>query len=221
MAETFSMPSSFLKHLYFAKKLAHNHQPGPQQLTSSHQLDDQPEEPMIEWITNWAAWRLRKCLIFSTHAVLIFRGKHIWRFSLPAGVTSGNRKQTNTQINRLRVVIIRRLSLLLSQSLSAPISLALLSPPPEGTISKIGGIFVFKSGLRFLFWEPKVPEPRVRKRPLSLSKVFFHKILSFWNFGFLKYFMTCIQKSEVPPKIKKFQHGFQAHVIQCIANVNK
>ena len=42
MAETFSIPSSFLKHLYFAKKLAHNHQPGPQQLTSSHQLDDQP-----------------------------------------------------------------------------------------------------------------------------------------------------------------------------------
>ena len=31
----------------------------------------------------------------------------------------------------------------------------------------IRGMFVFRSGLRFLFRALKVPEPRVRKRPLS------------------------------------------------------
>ena len=40
-----SSTSSDIQNLNFAKKLAHNNQPGPQQLTSSHQLDDQPEEP--------------------------------------------------------------------------------------------------------------------------------------------------------------------------------
>ena len=93
-------------------------------------------ESMIEWTTNWPAWRLRKCLIFSTHVVLIFSGRHIRRFSLPTGVTGSNRKQTNTQTNRLRVVILYRLSLLPSQSLSASLSLSLLSPPPEGSIPK-------------------------------------------------------------------------------------
>ena len=29
----------------------------------------------------------------------------------------------------------------------------------------IRGMFVFRSGLRFLFWALEVPEPRVRKRP--------------------------------------------------------
>ena len=31
----------------------------------------------------------------------------------------------------------------------------------------IRGMFVFRSGLRFSFWALEVPEPRVRKRPLS------------------------------------------------------
>ena len=33
----------------------------------------------------------------------------------------------------------------------------------------IRGMFVFRSGLRFLFRALEVPEPRVRKRPLSLT----------------------------------------------------
>ena len=52
-------------------------------------------------------------------------------------------------------------------------------------LSLIGGIFVLKSGLRFLFWEPEVPEPRVRKRPLSLSKVFSLKTSSLPNLEIL------------------------------------
>ena len=36
----------------------------------------------------------------------------------------------------------------------------------------IWGMFVFrKGGGRFLFWELEVPELRVRKRPLSLTKM--------------------------------------------------
>ena len=33
------------------------------------------------------------------------------------------------------------------------------------------GIFVLRSGLRFSFWALEVPEPRVRKRPLSLTNM--------------------------------------------------
>ena len=44
----------------------------------------------------------------------------------------------------------------------------------------IRGMFPLRSGLRFLFRSLDVPEPRVRKRPLSLSKVAFSS-LSFWD----------------------------------------
>ena len=37
----------------------------------------------------------------------------------------------------------------------------------------IRGMFVFRSGLRFSFRALEVPEPRVRKRPSSLTKMTF------------------------------------------------
>ena len=39
----------------------------------------------------------------------------------------------------------------------------------EAIFPLIRGRFLLKSGLRFSFWAPEVPERRVRKRPLSLS----------------------------------------------------
>ena len=37
-------------------------------------------------------------------------------------------------------------------------------------VPQIGGIFVWKSGLRFLFPAPEVPKSKARKSPLSLNK---------------------------------------------------
>ena len=43
-----------------------------------------------------------------------------------------------------------------------------------GHISHLNrGMFVFRSGLRFSFRALEVPEPRVRKRPLSLTSFLF------------------------------------------------
>ena len=41
----------------------------------------------------------------------------------------------------------------------------------------IRGMFLLKSGLRFSFWALEVPEPRVRKRPLSLTNMAFSSLL--------------------------------------------
>ena len=42
----------------------------------------------------------------------------------------------------------------------------------------IGGIFVLKSGLRFLFWALEVPIRKVRKRPFFTLKPYYHLPIS-------------------------------------------
>ena len=42
---------------------------------------------------------------------------------------------------------------------------------PRPYFPLIWGMFVLRSGLRFSFWALEVPFPRVRKRPISLTKM--------------------------------------------------
>ena len=42
----------------------------------------------------------------------------------------------------------------------------------------IRGMFLLRSGLRFSFQALEVPEPRVRKRPFSLTKMAFSSLLT-------------------------------------------
>ena len=53
----------------------------------------------------------------------------------------------------------------------------------------IRGMFVFRSGLRFSFRALEMPEPRVRKKSFSLTKIFINhvskaldQIVSYWQF---------------------------------------
>ena len=84
-----SSTSSDIQNLNFAKKLAHNNQPGPQQLTSTHQLDDQPEEPNDRMNYQMTRFTLEEVLDFF-HS----RGTHFsWQTYKKIFVTHrGNRK---------------------------------------------------------------------------------------------------------------------------------
>ena len=63
----------------------------------------------------------------------------------------------------------------------------------------IRGMFVFKSGLRFSFRALEVPEPRVRKRPFSLTKMTFSLL------SVASSFLICVIVIHIGCPRKKFQ----------------
>ena len=65
--------------------------------------------------------------------------------------------------------------------------------------SLIRGMFVFRSGLRFSFRALEVPEPRVRKRPFSLTKMTFSLL------SVASSFLICVIVIHIGCPRKKFQ----------------